>query len=148
MNPAILSEDKIRLRVTYATKWEAIDAAGALLVGAGHVEAGYPAFMAARERVGTTYIGNGVAIPHGTREAKALVRSAGISVLQIPAGVDFGGGNTARLVLGLAAADSSHLDLLTHIATVCADDAQLERLVAATTASQIVAILAPGVLLT
>src|SRR5688572_16508721 len=125
MNSAIVSEDKVTLGVVYATKWEAIAAAGKLLVAAGHVDAGYIAFMAARERVGTTYIGNGVAVPHGTREAKALVRTPGISVLQIPAGVDFGGGQVARIVLGLAAADGSHLDLLTHIATVCADDAQL-----------------------
>jgi mannitol PTS system EIIA component len=144
MNPPILSEEKIRLGVICATKWDAINAAGDLLVAAGHVSAGYPALMAARERVGTTYLGNGIAVPHGTREAKALVRTAGISFIQLLDGVDFGGGNIARLVLGLAAADDTHLDLLTHIAMVCTDDAHLTALLHATSPAEVMAILAPG----
>jgi mannitol PTS system EIIA component len=144
MTPAILSEDKVRLGVTCATKWDAIAAAADLLIDAHHVSPGYSALMAERERIGTTYIGNSVALPHGTREAMALVQSPGISVLQIPRGVDFGGGNIARLVLGLAARDDSHLQFLTHIATVCADETRLEFLMRATSARDVVAALQPN----
>lgn len=142
MIPAILSEQKIRLGVDYASKWDAITAAGELLVAAGHVDADYITHMRARERIGTTYIGNGIAVPHGTREAMALVRTPGISLLQIPRGVDFGDGHVARLVLGLAACDDTHLELLTRIATVGADDERVEALVRAASAAEIVAALA------
>jgi PTS system mannitol-specific IIA component len=144
MSVAIISEDKVRLGVACATKWEAIEKAGELLVAAGHVTSGYPALMSERERIGTTYVGNGVAIPHGTREAMASVQSPGISVLQIPAGVDFGDGQICRLVLGLAARDGSHLDLLTQIAIICADDASIDRMLRATSARALVSILAPN----
>jgi mannitol PTS system EIIA component len=144
MTPRLLSEEKIRLRVACASKWDAIAAAGELLVAAGHVDADYLAQMCARERTGTTYVGNGIAIPHGTREAMALVRSPGIAVLQIPGGVEFGDGQIARLVFGLAAHDGAHLELLSHIAIVCADRAQVETLVRADSARAIMAVLAPG----
>jgi mannitol PTS system EIIA component len=144
MSVGIISEDKIRLGFACATKWEAIAKAGELLVAAGHVTPDYPELMAARERIGTTYVGNGVALPHGTREAMALVKCSGVSVLQIPAGVDFGDGQTSRLVIGLAARDGSHLDLLTHIANICADDGSMEQLLNARSARDILAVLAPS----
>ena len=143
MTLPILSEQTVRLAAPCATKWDAIAIAGELLVAAGHVDLAYPERMAERERLATTYIGNGVAIPHGTREAMALVRASGISVVRIPAGVDFGDGQLCRLVLGLAAHDDTHLDLLAHIATVCADDAAMERLLHATTARALVSELLP-----
>jgi mannitol PTS system EIIA component len=144
MSGEILSEDKVRLGFACGTKWEAIAKAGELLVTAGHVTSVYPGLMAARERIGTTYLGNGVALPHGTREGMALVQSPGVSVLQIPDGVDFGDGQICRLVLGLAARDSSHLDLLGHLANICADDDSMERLLRATSARELVAVLARG----
>src|SRR5688500_11845167 len=144
MSVGIISEDKIQLGFACATKWEAIAKAGELLVTAGHVSPDYPELMAARERIGTTYVGIGVALPHGTREAMAMVKSSGVSVLQIPAGVDFGDGQTSRLVLGLAARDGSHLDLLTHIATICADGESMEQLLHARSVRDILAVLAPS----
>jgi mannitol PTS system EIIA component len=144
MSSGIISEDKVRVGFACATKWEAIATAGELLVTAGHVTPLYPSLMAARERIGTTYVGNGVALPHGTREGMALVRSPGVSVLQIPDGVDFGDRQLCRLVLGLAARDDSHLDLLTQIATICADDRSMERLLCARSARELVEVLAPN----
>jgi mannitol/fructose-specific phosphotransferase system IIA component len=143
MNFPLPGENTVRLRQRFATKWDAIAAAGDLLVAAGHVAPEYVALMFARERLATTYIGNGVALPHATREGMALVRDPGISVLAISGGVDFGDGQVARLVFGLAARDDSHLDLLTHLATICADDARLERLLRAATAREMVELLSP-----
>jgi mannitol PTS system EIIA component len=141
MTLAILSEDKVRIGIACADKWEAIAAAGELLVAGGHVGADYPGLMQARERIATTYVGNAVAVPHGTREAMTHVRAPGISVVQIPAGVDFGDGQIARLVLGLAACDDRHLELLTHIALVCADEMKLDALLRATSPAEMVAAL-------
>src|SRR5688572_10821273 len=105
MSRAMVSEDKIRLGVVCRDKWEAIAMAGELLVASGHVASHYPASMVERERMATTYLGNGVAIPHGTRSAINEVHSPGLSLLQIPGGIDFGEGQICRLVFGLAACD-------------------------------------------
>lgn len=137
----ILSPDKIRLGARFDTKEAAITAAGDILVAAGHVSVDYVAAMLTREQVATTYIGNGVAIPHGTREALALVKSPGISILQTPEGVDFGDGNIARLVIGLAANGKNQMDILTSIAVVCSDDASLGKLITTENEEQIIALL-------
>ncbi|PTX90982.1 PTS sugar transporter subunit IIA [Opitutus sp. ER46] len=135
----ILSADKIVVGARPASREAAIQAVGNLLVSAGHVSSAYVSAMLAREQLATTYLGNGVAIPHGTREALAFVHAPGLAILQVPGGVDFGGGHTARLVIGLAARDDSHLDLLTAIAEVCSDDTQLQRLLSARQSAEILA---------
>lgn len=128
---ALLDSQTIRLGAHYPNKSEAIRDVGRLLCEAGKVSPEYIEKMLEREALATTYVGNGVAIPHGTKESLALVRETGLAVVQVPEGVDFGGGNRARLLVGIAAQGSEHLDLLTTIASVCADDARLERLIAA-----------------
>ncbi|HEY5892275.1 MAG TPA: PTS sugar transporter subunit IIA [Chthoniobacterales bacterium] len=138
---SILSPDKISLGARFDTKEAAIIAAGELLVAAGHVSVDYIEAMLAREQIATTYIGNGVAIPHGTREALVFVKSAGISVLQTPNGIDFGDGNMVRLVIGIAATGKNHMNILTSIAIVCSDDASLEKLINADKKEEIMALL-------
>lgn len=142
--PAILSPDKIMLQARLTNKAAAITTVGRLLVDAGHVTAEYIPAMFARENISTTYLGNGVAIPHGTRDALAFVRSSGVAILHVPDGVDFGGGNIARLVIGLAARGDEHLDVLTSIAEICNDDEQLARLFAASSPDEVIAILQGG----
>lgn len=142
--PAILSPDKIVLHARPADKTVAIEAVGRLLVGAGHVTEEYIAAMFTRETIATTYLGNGVAVPHGTKDALAYVRSSGLAILHVPAGVDFGHGNVARLVIGLAARGNDHLDLLTSLAEVCSDDARLAQLLASQSAEEVIAILQAG----
>ena len=105
----------------------AILRAGTLLEESGYVEAGYAAAMLERERTATTYMGMGVAIPHGTAEAKAKVSRSGIVVLQYPDGVDFGG-EKARLVIGIAGAGDEHLDILARVSTALEDPDTLEKL--------------------
>lgn len=139
--PAILSPDKVVLHARPADKAAAIDAVGGLLVAAGHVAPDYVPAMHAREAAASTYLGNGVAIPHGTHDALRHVRSTGIAILHVPGGVDFGGGDIVRLVLGLAARGDDHLDLLTAVAEVCSDEARLTRLLAAESPGTLLAVL-------
>jgi PTS system mannitol-specific IIA component len=142
--PAILSADKIILNARPADKAAAIDAVGRLLVATGHVTADYIAAMFAREAIATTYLGNGVAVPHGTKDSLAFVRSSGLAILHVPVGVDFGHGNTARLVIGLAARGDEHLDILTSLAEVCSDDARLEQLLASRSTDELITRLQGG----
>ncbi|RNB55273.1 PTS sugar transporter subunit IIA [Brevibacillus gelatini] len=135
----ILTTEKIKLNAKAANKEEAIRLAGELLVQAGHVTAQYVEKMLEREELATTYIGSGVAIPHGTNEAKAEIRSTGISVVQVPDGVDFGEGNTAYLLVGIAAVGDEHLEVLSNIAILCAEEENVKRIVQAATAEEILA---------
>lgn len=127
----ILTENSIILGAEAKDKYEAIEIVGNLLLQEGKVEASYIDAMKAREDMLSTYIGNGVAIPHGVGESKDSIIESGISVAQFPKGVDFGDGNTAYIVIGIAGKDNEHLDILANIATVCEDEAQVEKLIKA-----------------
>ncbi len=109
------------------SKEDAILRAGHMLEASGYVESGYAESMLEREKVASTYMGMGLAIPHGTSETKALVRNSGIVVLQYPDGVDFGE-EKARLVIGIAGAGDAHLDILAKISSALDDEEVLERL--------------------
>ena len=99
----MLTLQGIRTGLAPVGKEEAIRAAGALLAACGYVDGEYAEAMVARERVATTYLGMGIAIPHGTAEAKSRIRRSGIVVMQYPEGVDFGE-ERAQLVIGIAGA--------------------------------------------
>ncbi len=128
---ALLDSSTIRLGARYQDKTEAIRDVGRILFEAGIIGAEYIDKMVEREALATTYVGNGVAVPHGTKDSIVFVKKTGLAVVQVPDGVDFGNGNRARLLVGIAAKGNEHLDLLTAIASVCADDERLERLIAA-----------------
>lgn len=110
------------------TKEEAITKAGEMLVEAGAVNQAYIEKMHEREQLVTTYIGNHVAIPHGTDEAKKEINFSGISITQYPNGVDFGNGNTAYLVIGIAGKNDDHLDILSKIAINCQDEKEVVKM--------------------
>ena len=109
------------------SKEEAILRAGRLLEASGYVDSGYAESMLEREKIVSTYMGMGLAIPHGTSETKALVKESGIVVLQYPDGVDFGD-EKARLVIGIAGVGDAHLDILAKISSALDDEEVLERL--------------------
>ncbi|WP_400162167.1 PTS sugar transporter subunit IIA [Brevibacillus sp. TJ4] len=140
----LLGKDKIILNAKPRDKWEAIRMAGDLLVKAGHVTPAYVEKMEGRERLATTYIGSGVAIPHGTLDSKGEIKSTGISVVQVPGGLDFGEGNTVYVLLGIAAVGSEHLDVLSHIAIVCSDEDNVRKAASAQTAEEIIALFGGG----
>jgi phosphocarrier protein FPr len=133
-----LTADLVQLGATVADKQEAIRQAGELLVRAGCVGPGYVAGMQAREQTMSTYLGAGVAIPHGTYEDLSLVHRTGISVLQVPAGVEWEPGEIAYLVVGIAARGDEHIDVLSRLGELIEDEALTRRLVEAVDAATIV----------
>ncbi len=137
---ALLREENIFLNQEFASKEEAIRFAGRALVKAGYVKESYIDAMIARDEMTSTYMGNDVAIPHGTEEAKKDVLNSGFTVLQVPNGVDFDG-QKVRLIFGIAGKDGTHLEILSGIAVTCSDMANIEKLVVAKSAKEIMDIL-------
>lgn len=82
------------------------------LVADGLVAEGYLAGLQAREAQGSTFLGQGIAIPHGTPQTRDLVYSTGVRLLQFPDGVDWGDGQIVYLAIGIAAKSDEHLRLL------------------------------------
>jgi mannitol/fructose-specific phosphotransferase system IIA component len=111
-----------------------------LLVSGGYVDEHYIEEMIKREDLSTTFIGNDIAIPHGTESAKEDVLESGISVIQVPEGVDFNG-QKARMVFGIAGKDNTHLEILSNIAILCSDMDNVEKLVAAKSKEEIMELL-------
>ncbi|GAB4448707.1 MAG: hypothetical protein OHK0015_53570 [Chloroflexi bacterium OHK40] len=125
---SIISLATVRLRANASDKQDAICQAGELLVQDGRVAPTYVQGMLAREQTMSTYLGNGIAIPHGQHENRADVRRAGISVVQIPEGVEWESGERAYLVIGIAAAADEHLGVLANLAEVIEDPDAAEQL--------------------
>ena len=132
----VLALDSIRLTGTATTRDEAIAEAGELLVAAGSVDPHYIDAMHDRERSVSTYMGNGLAIPHGTNEAKGSIRRTGISFLRFPEPIDWNG-KPAEFVVGIAGAGNDHLALLNQIAQVFIKPDEVARLRAARTPEEI-----------
>lgn len=125
--PEVLPKEGIRLGLSATDKWDAIRQCGAVLAELGAVEPGYPETMLERERSVSTYIGEGVAIPHGTDASRALVRSTTLAVLQYPDGVDWNG-QTAHLCVAIAAKGDEHVTVLSSLAQILMDPEQARRL--------------------
>lgn len=123
----VITAEGIRLNQRPVSKEEAIQAAGELLAKLGYVDPSYVDAMQEREKLTTTYMGMGVAIPHGTTQAKGTVKKTGIVLLQYPEGVDFGD-EKAQLVFGIAGIGDEHLDLLAKICDMLEDEEVLETL--------------------
>lgn len=126
-NKKVMVAEGIRLNQTPGTKEEAIQAAGELMCQLGYVDASYVDAMQEREKLVTTYMGMGIAIPHGTTQAKGTVKKTGIVLFQYPEGVPFGD-EKANLVFGIAGIGDEHLDLLAKICEVLEDEAVLEEM--------------------
>ena len=125
--PAVMHASGIKVGQTPVSKEEAIRAAGELLVAEGCVEPPYVDAMLDREKVFTTYMGMGIAIPHGTSEAKAQVKKTGITLVQYPEGVDFGD-EKANLVFGIAGVGDEHLDMIQKIVQALENPEELEKM--------------------
>ena len=127
MKNQVIVAEGIKLNQKSVTKEEAIQAAGELLVELGYVEASYVDAMKEREKLVSTYMGLGVAIPHGTMQTKDTIKRTGIVFIQYPEGVDFGS-EKAQLVFGIAGIGNEHLDLLSKLCTLLDDSTLLETL--------------------
>ncbi|ORM57309.1 bifunctional PTS fructose transporter subunit IIA/HPr protein [Pantoea rodasii] len=109
-------------------KEEAIRQVAAALTAAGNVSEGYVNGMLAREQQTTTFLGNGIAIPHGTTDTRDLVLNTGVQVYQFPQGVEWGDGQTAYIAIGIAAKSDEHLALLRQLTHVLSDESIAEQL--------------------
>jgi phosphocarrier protein FPr len=124
-----------------ANKEEAIRQIAAALVSAGNVADGYVNGMLAREQQTSTFLGNGIAIPHGTTDTRDQVLKTGVQVYQFPQGVTWGEGQTAYVAIGIAASSDEHLGLLRQLTHVLSDDSVAEQLKTVTTAEELRALL-------
>ena len=138
--PEILAPASIILDGTASDSATGIDEAGALLVAAGAVDESYVAAMHDREASVSTFMGNGLAIPHGTNEAKSSIKRSAMSFVRYPGGIDWNG-NPTTFVIGIAGVGNEHLTLLQKVAMTFSDPVQVERLENATTTEEILEIL-------
>ncbi len=136
----VLAADSVVLAGTAGTRDDAITEAGQLLVAAGAVEASYVDAMHEREKSVSTHMGNLLAIPHGTNEAKSAIRRTAVSFVRYPQPIDWNG-KPAEFVLGIAGAGDDHLALLSRIAEVFTDADQVERLRSASSPEEVQAVL-------
>ncbi|MBW8351777.1 PTS sugar transporter subunit IIA [Bacillus sp. IITD106] len=140
MTTNILTAENILLHQQVSSKEEAIRLTGKILVERGYVEPDYINKMLEREKLTTTYMGNFVAIPHGTDDAKEKVKKSGIVIIQVPEGVDFGGGNIVKLLIGIAGKGDEHLDILSNIAIVCSEEENVMKIVNADSEEEIISL--------
>ncbi|UXS29916.1 PTS sugar transporter subunit IIA [Staphylococcus delphini] len=124
----LLRDENILLNQSISTQEEAIEKAGELLVDSGVVKAGYVQAMKDREQIVSTFMSNALAIPHGTDEAKNEVIASGLSLLQIPEGLDWNG-EEVKVVIGIAGKDGEHLDLLSQIAITFSEEENVDKIV-------------------
>jgi PTS system mannitol-specific IIC component len=137
---AVLSEQSIVLRGRATTRDDAITEAGRLLVEAGAVEPSYVDAMHEREASVSTHMGNGLAIPHGTNEAKSSIHRTAISFVRYPDGIDWKG-KRAEFVIGIASTGNDHLKLLGKVAEIFLDADRVAQLRAAQSPEEVSRIL-------
>jgi mannitol/fructose-specific phosphotransferase system IIA component len=138
---SVLPVEGIRLARTATDKWDAIRQCGELLDELGAIEPGYAQSMLERERSVSTFIGEGVAIPHGTDASRALVRRTTLGVLQFPAGVNWDGPRVT-ICVAIAAKGDEHVAVLSALAQILMDPQQAERLRCSTEPGEVHALLA------
>jgi PTS system mannitol-specific IIC component len=136
----VLSQQSVVLRGQASTRDDAITEAGRLLVEAGAVDPSYVDAMHEREASVSTHMGNLLAIPHGTNEAKTAIRRTAISFVRYPDGIDWKG-KRAEFVIGIASAGSDHLKLLGRIAQIFLDEDRVAQLRAAQSPAEVQQIL-------
>ena len=124
---SILNKNNIVLGLESVSKEDAIKRVGEILAKEGYVKEEYIQAMLEREEIVSTYIGMGVAIPHGVGDAKKEVKKSGIAVLQYPNGIKFGD-EVAYLVVGIAGVGDEHLTILSNIAMSLEDEGLVEKL--------------------
>ncbi|HEX9117179.1 MAG TPA: phosphoenolpyruvate--protein phosphotransferase [Anaerolineae bacterium] len=133
-----LERNNVQLDAKVANKAEAIQLAGGLLVGSNYMKPGYVDSMLAREKVANTYLGNGIAIPHGLPQDRDLILRTGIAVLQVPDGVQWNRGETVYLVVAIAARSDEHIGILANLTNVLTDEVTVKRLAATLNAGDII----------
>lgn len=140
---SLLAPEAIVLDGVAADKAEAITLVGELLIGVGAVGPANLEAMHEREASVSTYLGEGVAIPHGTGAAKSAVVRDALAYVRFPDGVDWDG-EKATLAIGIAAVGDGHLEILAELADILLDPDRAQALREATTVLEVLRMLAPG----
>ena len=138
----VLVREAIRLAQHADDKWDALRQSGALLEELGAAEEGYADAILEREQQISTYMGEGVSIPHGTDQARSLVRRTALGFLQYPDGVDWDG-ETVYLCIPIAASGDEHVGVLSALAEVLVDGDSAARLREATDVEEVLVLLNP-----
>ncbi len=136
-----LNPSNIQLGQAHSNKLDAIRSIAADLANKGLVDPGYVEGMLNRENQNSTFLGNGIAIPHGTTDTRSLVKETGVAVHHFAEGVDWGDGNTVYVAIGIAAKSDEHLGILKQLTKVLSADGVEEKLKAATSENDIIALL-------
>ncbi len=136
----ILTVDQIKAPGTATTKDDAIREAGGILVDAGAVSPAYVDAMFEREKSVSTYMGNYLAIPHGTNEAKDAIKASALSVVRYDPPIDWDG-NEVRFAVGIAGVNNGHLEILGKIAVIFSDMDEVDKMIAAGSAEDVYALL-------
>jgi len=136
----ILSVSQIKVPGTATSKDEAIREAGQILVDTGAVTPAYVDAMFEREKSVSTYMGNYLAIPHGTNEAKDEITASALSVVRYDPLIDWDG-NETRFVVGIAGYEGGHLEILGKIAVIFSDTDEVDKMIAAGSAEEVFALL-------
>jgi PTS system mannitol-specific IIA component len=136
----VLTQSMIKVPGTATSKDDAIREAGQLLVDSGAVSPAYVDAMFEREKSVSTYMGNLLAIPHGTNEAKDTITRSAISVVRYDAPIDWAG-NEVRFAVGIAGVNNGHLEILGKIAIVFSDTDEVDKLLAAASAEELYSLL-------
>ncbi|SDQ78575.1 PTS sugar transporter subunit IIA [Microbacterium sp. cf332] len=136
----VLNIGQIRIHSGSVTREEAMKEAADLLESAGAVTSAYFDAMQQREQTVSTYMGNELAIPHGTNETKDAILDSALSFVRYDGGVDWGG-EPVTFVVGIAGKGDEHLDILSQIALLFSEDDDVARLKAAQTPEELYALL-------
>jgi PTS system mannitol-specific IIA component len=136
MSGKVLELAQVSVNGTATTQEEAIREAGQILAAAGAVTADYVTYMLERETSVSTYMGNYLAIPHGTNEGKDTILDSALSFVRYQNPIDWDG-NEVRFVVGIAGKDNGHLEILSKIAIIFSDDDEVAKLLAANSAEEI-----------
>ncbi|MEV7800694.1 PTS sugar transporter subunit IIA [Microbacterium foliorum] len=137
---SVLTLDQVRIHAGSSTQQEALQEATDILVSVGAVTPAYVDAMRQREETVSTYMGNGLAIPHGTNDTKDAILASGLSVVRYDGGVDWAG-EPATFVIGIAGRGDEHLEILSQIAILFSDDDDVAKLNAAQTPDELYALL-------
>ena len=139
----VLSADAVRLGLAATDKLDALRQCGAVLVEIGAASEEYAAAILEREESVSTYMGEGVAIPHGTDASREHINRAALAVLQFPDGVDWGG-KQVQVCIAIASRSDEHLSLLQALAMVLSDPEKAARLRETNDVDEVLALLAAG----
>ena len=137
---SVLTIGQVRIHPGSITQDEALQEATDILVAAGAVTPAYVDAMRQREETVSTFMGNGLAIPHGTNDAKDTILASALSVVRYDGGVDWSG-DPATFVIGIAGVGDEHLEILSRIAILFSEEDDVARLAAAQTPEELYALL-------